>query len=174
MTRITGDPAWDEHLKKEMEAYTGKEQSAVVELRRFFVSDEFLKTMKEYYDAFGEYGTGIREWLRDARIYVRKHDKVATAYIDKIEDLLKGAFDPEDPRAIFPVTDYGGSNISEAFAEVVSYFVDGRDMTRDQLESMRAVLASGSLLIAPALREEPCAPPYSYSRPLPSSAANRP
>jgi hypothetical protein len=171
---IQQHPAWDDHLKKEVEDYTGKEESAEVRLRRFFVSDAFLKEMKEYHDAYGDYGVGIKEWLRDARVYVRRHETAATAYLDKIEELLKGAFDPEDPRSILPVTDYGGSNISEAFAEVVSYFVDGRDMTRDQLESMRSVLASDFLLIGPALREEPCAPPYSYSRPLPSSAAPRP
>ena len=72
------------------------------------------------------------------------------------------------------VSEYGGKAPEEAFAEVVSYFVVGRDMTRDQLESMKAVLASDFLLMAPALREEPCAETYSYSRPSPSPAANPP
>lgn len=73
------------------------------------------------------------------------------------------------------VTDYGSKSPDEAFAEVVSFFVVGRDMTRDQLESFRAVLASSAgpkpevLLMAP-LRREPCADTYTYSRSQPSSS----
>jgi hypothetical protein len=38
------------------------------------------------------------------------------------------------------VSRYGGSNADEAFAEVISYFVTGQGMTRDQLDSFKATL----------------------------------
>jgi tRNA nucleotidyltransferase/poly(A) polymerase len=48
-----------------------------------------------------------------------------------------------DSGAVPAVSKYGKSNASEAFAEVVAFMVMGKDMSRDQLESMKAVLASG-------------------------------
>jgi hypothetical protein len=63
------------------------------------------------------------------------------------------------------ISDYSRSRPTEAFAEVFERYVVEKDMTRDQVESFRSVLSSDFLLIAEALREEPCAPaPYSYSR----------
>jgi hypothetical protein len=48
----------------------------------------------------------------------------------------------EDPRPVTPVSDYGKSNIDEAFAEVFAHYVLEMDMNRDQLESFRSVLSS--------------------------------
>ena len=47
-----------------------------------------------------------------------------------------------DPRTVMPVTEYGTSNIDEAFAEVFSYYITGKEMDRDQIESFRSVLSS--------------------------------
>ena len=47
-----------------------------------------------------------------------------------------------DPRPVEPVSDYGKSNVSEAFAEAFSHFVREANMNRDQLESFRSVLSS--------------------------------
>lgn len=47
-----------------------------------------------------------------------------------------------DPRQVMPVSDYGKSNIDEAWAEAFAHYVMGLDMTRDQMESMRSVLSS--------------------------------
>jgi hypothetical protein len=47
-----------------------------------------------------------------------------------------------DPRQVMPVSDYGKSNIDEAWAEAFAHYVLDLDMTRDQLESMRSVLSS--------------------------------
>lgn len=69
-----------------------------------------------------------------------------------------------------PVSDYGRSNIKEAWAEVFAYYVMGHDLTRDQIESFREVLAStdGSdtelSLMQPHRRELCGYPSYSYSR----------
>lgn len=48
-----------------------------------------------------------------------------------------------DPREVMPVSDYGKSNIDEAFAEAFAHYVMGEDMTRDQIESFKAVLNDG-------------------------------
>lgn len=65
------------------------------------------------------------------------------------------------------VTEYGAKSPDEAFAEVISFFVVGRDMSRDQLESFRAVLAS-EVLLMPPLQREPCGASYTYFRSSPS------
>lgn len=43
---------------------------------------------------------------------------------------------------VLPVSDYGKSNAVEAFAEAFAWYVTGRDMDRDQIESFKAVLSS--------------------------------
>ena len=50
----------------------------------------------------------------------------------------------KDTPQISPVSDYGGNNISEAWAEVFAYYVLGKDMTRDQVESFKTVLRGAS------------------------------
>jgi len=54
-------------------------------------------------------------------------------------------------RDVEPVSNYGKSNIDEAFAEVFAYYVLERELTRPQLESFRAVLKSASVLLAEKL-----------------------
>lgn len=71
------------------------------------------------------------------------------------------------------VSEYSKSRPTEAFAEVFERYVVESDLTRDQVESFRSVLASDFLLMAPALREEPCPDTYSYQRSSPSPAASR-
>lgn len=41
---------------------------------------------------------------------------------------------------LLPVTGYGGTKPSEAFAEVFGYYVQGEDLTRDQLETFKEVI----------------------------------
>lgn len=62
------------------------------------------------------------------------------------------------------VSDYSRSRPTEAFAEVFERYVVDGDLTRDQVDSFRSVLSSDFLLMAPALREEPCRDTYSYQR----------
>jgi hypothetical protein len=44
------------------------------------------------------------------------------------------------PKPVIPVSEYGKTRIEEAFAEVFLHYCQNRDMTRDQLESFKAVL----------------------------------
>lgn len=53
----------------------------------------------------------------------------------------------EDTRPVAPVSDYGGSNISEAFAEAFTHYVLELDMNRDQLESFKSVFSSDEYLV---------------------------
>jgi len=48
----------------------------------------------------------------------------------------------EDTRPVAPVSEYGGANIDEAFAEAFTHYVLEMDMDRDQLESFRSVFSS--------------------------------
>jgi hypothetical protein len=47
----------------------------------------------------------------------------------------------ENPALVEPVSDYGKSDIDEAFAEVFAHYVLNFDITRDQMESFRSVLS---------------------------------
>ena len=85
---------------------------------------------------------------------------VATAYIyidasvqafnkaeaDRVEQATKN-WETEldgDTRPVTPVSDYGQSNIDEAWAEVFAHYVMDKDMTRDQIESFKSVLKMAS------------------------------
>lgn len=46
----------------------------------------------------------------------------------------------KDPRKVLPVSSYGASSTEEAFAEVFMKYVMNADITRDQMESFKAVL----------------------------------
>jgi hypothetical protein len=52
-----------------------------------------------------------------------------------------------NPNPVVPVSDYGKSNIDEAFAEAFMHYVTGEDMTQDQIESFRAVLKTARVLL---------------------------
>jgi len=53
------------------------------------------------------------------------------------------------------VTYYGGSNPEEAFAEAFAHYIMQKDMTRDQMESMRSVLAALAVTAAMARSAPP-------------------
>lgn len=46
----------------------------------------------------------------------------------------------KDERPVAPVTDYGATDVDEAFAEVFAHYVMGLDMNRDQIDSFKSVL----------------------------------
>jgi len=59
----------------------------------------------------------------------------------------KGSGPMEDgvEKPVSPVSGYGKSNAEEAFAEAFEHYIMGKDMSRDQVESFRSVLASSDL-----------------------------
>jgi len=83
--------------------------------------------------------------VANAFIYV---DAAALAYNEKengrYNEMVK-EYDEEygkDERPVAPVSNYGQSNIDEAFAEVFAHYVLEYDISQDQIESFRVVLAS--------------------------------
>jgi hypothetical protein len=96
----------------------------------------------------------IRDWIGSVSIDLDLVLGHASVYIDivtkniidaeqaKIDAVMKvwEAEYEKDPRAVLPISDYGKSNVGEAFAEVFAYYVLGKDLNRDQLESFKAVI----------------------------------
>lgn len=64
-----------------------------------------------------------------------KNDPATKAWLESYEN---------NPAPVAPVSTYGASNIDEAFAEVFAHYVLEVDMSRDQVESFRSVLAAVS------------------------------
>ena len=67
---------------------------------------------------------------------------VRTKETEKHRDFPQGPVTEEGKyKPVFPVSTYGRSNIEEAFAEVFARYVLEKNITRDQVESFRSVLA---------------------------------
>jgi hypothetical protein len=97
------------------------------------------------------------QWVTTARVQVKQLVDKAMATLDlalKVHNEAAEAKLAEHPDAkawqqsyldnhapVEPVSDYGKSDIDEAFAEVFSHYVLNFDITRDQMESFRSVLS---------------------------------
>jgi len=101
----------------------------------------------------------VRErWVQDGLNLIETSIAGGLAYIDisvrafneqvkdEIEQKLKEQARQDQHKQVLPVSNYGGSNIDEAWAEVFSHYVLGKDMNRDQLESFKSVLKQASLV----------------------------
>ena len=99
-------------------------------------------------DHFAKY-TPTTEWLTEADTLV---DEFAARIRDCVQKIVKNhnttyeaateyleSYNSNENEVV-PVSDYGKSNPDEAFAEVFAHYVMGKDMTRDQSESFKAVL----------------------------------
>ena len=94
-----------------------------------------------------EVDQALDEYVANALIYV---DFAAHEFNKKIQEKIDS--DPEvkewlesyekNPNPVTPVSDYGKSNVSEAFAEVFTHYVLEYEMNRDQLESFKSVFSS--------------------------------
>lgn len=140
LTGVT-DARWqNQKLKDALEDYTGRTDSAEFVLRLHFIN---LKKSVEEFEKNGETrSVGIREWVEDARRLVFRMGKVSYAYVELAEKLGQREYDPKDKRDVPAVSDYGKSNISEAWAEAFSHYVLEFDMTQDQIESFKSVFSS--------------------------------
>jgi hypothetical protein len=89
------------------------------------------------------FGQKLDAAVASAMIYI---DAAVLAYNESLktkdEDALKKWQREweEDTRSVLPVSEYGKSNIDEAFAEVFEYYVMEHKMSRDQVDSFKAVL----------------------------------
>ena len=117
--------------------------------------DEIQKRVNRYPDGT-DWSVAWKEvkaqWLNESYALIDAAVKTADDLInarvkaqnDKVDAKLKENSDAysKDTRQVAPVSDYGKSNIDEAFAEVFAHYVVGKDMNRDQLESFKEVLLS--------------------------------
>ena len=101
----------------------------------------------------------VEAWLKEALALANQAAESALEYIDlaakfinqeamsSIDERGKDWLDSyeSNPAPVAPVSTYGASNIDEAFAEVFTHYVLEYDITQDQVESFRSVLASGSV-----------------------------
>ena len=84
-----------------------------------------------------------KDWLMDMDATLMGVEGLAYEVVQAFDtaqrDLIK-RLEKEDPRVILPVSEYGKSHIREAFAEAFTWYVYGRDMSRDQIESFKSVI----------------------------------
>lgn len=87
---------------------------------------------------------GHRYWYRRMKPEQRARFNalVKTNPSEKVRDLPSGPTEDGIEKPISPVSEYGWSNIGEAFAMAFEHYIMGKDMNRDQIESFRSVLAS--------------------------------
>lgn len=62
--------------------------------------------------------------------------------LKKLQERMEAYENSRMTEGVPAVSDYGRSNTAEAFAEAFYHYVMGKDMTRDQLESLKSVLAA--------------------------------
>lgn len=118
-------------------------------------------------------------WVKECLADVTKAEKAAVTYIDaafeayneventKLQRAEKAWKDDaeNDTRPVEPVSDYGKSNIDEAFAEAFMHYVTEGSMNRDQIDSFKSVLKTASLserVLSRYLQADTIADPADY------------
>lgn len=132
------------------------------------LKDDVYKTKTKLVEHFEDFTLlrpeGKDDWLAEARQLIDQVVSEALIFIDfavqkhneRAKEKLKS--DPamlewldsykNNPAPVPAVSDYGKSNIDEAFAEVFAHYVLEYDITRDQVESFKSVLKTASLTSA--------------------------
>jgi hypothetical protein len=90
-------------------------------------------------------------WVKRADVAIYQQYQMCRKFIDQIKKDFVGA---SERRFVSPVSTYGAKDISEAFAEAFLYYVTGRDMTRDQVDSFKSVLKEAETLQKEAAENE--------------------
>lgn len=151
------DSAINPEVKKEFKDLLDLTQE--IHTSCFNMEDDLKKVMNSYPDGTDfnqQFRVERSRWIEQLSAKLDRASKVAHHYITsaveafnkaelskakrKVEDWDRRY--QEDTRPVAPVSDYGGSNISEAFAEAFTHYVLEMDMDRDQLESFRSVFSS--------------------------------
>lgn len=117
---------------------------------------ELKDTIDTAYRKSGVLGRDPNDWYRELLGTIIAVTRSAREYIKKAEPLYqqrKRERNPEykaymrsyedNPAEVAAVSDYGKTDIDEAFAEVFAHYMMNKDMSRDQLESFQSVLDKG-------------------------------
>jgi hypothetical protein len=157
------DSTINPEVKKEFSALLGLVQE--VHTACLNMEDDLKRIMNTYPDGTDfnkEFRVERSRWIEQLSAKITRTVKVAHNYItiavaayneaelSKAKTLVEN-WDRrfrEDTRPVAPVSDYGGSNMDEAFAEAFTHYVLEMDMDRDQIESFRSVFSSFDPLAA--------------------------
>lgn len=157
------DSTINSEVKKEFYALLGLVQE--VHTACLNMEDDLKRIMNSYPDGTDfnkEFRVERSRWIEQLSAKIASTAKVAHNYItiavaayneaelSKAKTLVEN-WDRrfrEDIRPVAPVSDYGGSNMDEAFAEAFTHYVLEMDMDRDQIESFRSVFSSLDPLVA--------------------------
>lgn len=137
-----------ENLTKTIDADVDKALSRVPAAERAALRDKaYIKATSDWVKAFKKEVVVARE--RAKKFVVRFYNAFNNLALEDYLALSKKAQRQweEDPR-VPPVSEYGKSNISEAFAMAFEYYVTGRNMTRGQIETFKQVLVGREGLAA--------------------------
>jgi hypothetical protein len=100
----------------------------------------FVKARKKYVEGAKEVvGRLVSAAFAYIDTAVKKHNALEAEKAQELAAQRQKEWDA-DEREILPVSDYGKSNIDEAFAEVFAYYCLDRKLTADQEASFKAVL----------------------------------
>ncbi len=145
------EPHYSPDLKQEMKKLSGTTESAGFVLRIFCLKESMLKYFadagKDDNERSANFRDFVRNWVHDATVYLERTRAAALGYLRLAYKLNKEGYEEGENRPVTPVSDYGKSNIDEAFAEVFAHYIIGKDMDRDQLESFKSVLSSQDPLV---------------------------
>jgi len=127
--------AWrDKMFIQSDENFWDREQNAYTYAKYFIRKDYIVVTNPPDEDLVDTivHEVGHRYWFK----YMTEEQRGRfESFID-----LKKTENDEDKFTVIPVSTYGRTNIDEAFAEAFMHYVCGKDMTRDQIDSFKAVL----------------------------------
>lgn len=82
----------------------------------------------------------FQNMVRTRPAVIEEGDEAKKKYLEEMDYLPGEINDDGDLKPVLPVSEYGGTNIAEAFAEVFSHYVQGRQMTRDQRVSFKWII----------------------------------
>lgn len=100
--------------------------------------DVFKAKIQKAFEDFAQ------ESIDSIKLAVEAHNTFEQAKLENHPDTKKWLDSySQNPATVDAVSDYGQTNIDEAFAEVFAHYVMNKDMTRDQLESFKSVLNKG-------------------------------
>lgn len=104
---------------------------------------ELQKQRKAFLDTANHMLTTLQKesekYVEEVARMAKEAEAARDREVKRLQEEREKAF-AVDPRSVLPVSDYGKSNISEAFAEVFSWYVMDQKLTADQEASFRAVL----------------------------------
>lgn len=82
----------------------------------------------------------FQNMVRTRPAVIEEGNEAKKKYLEEMDYLPGEINDDGDLKPILPVSEYGGTNIAEAFAEVFSHYVQGKKMTRDQRVSFKWII----------------------------------